>query len=293
MKSHLKILIVLTICALIVVSLLFSWWISFVVGLLILGTIGYVEKIFNIEIPNKIRILLLCLFIFLSVGNLIYSNFKERSLNWKLQQTKEVGEFSKGQITDLAEKERDLRQQLQKAENSTTLAKAQISDLIENNRILQQQLKEAQDNATSARNEINDLAEYGEVSTYTFHGYQESGLMLSPFTPASKWTDGYLTISNNIYLFKCTPDAIEHYKVLINKCPKFPFPYLALAGCLLNNEDPSWRQYAIKAQSIMKKTTKIPLHCKAHDGWLEQVNRLLDPNQMKSVFVKGGLQKSE
>jgi hypothetical protein len=258
MTRRLIILILFIICILVVLYLLFSWWIALTVGLLIIGTIGYLEKIFNIEIPKILRILLLSLFILLSVSNLIYSKYKENSI----------------------------RQELQNAKDATALYKGQISNIIENNSNLQKKLKEAQDN-------INALSEYGEVSTYTFYGDQQSGQWLSPFTPVSKWTEGYLTVTNNLYYFKRTPDAIRHYKDLIKKCPKFPFPYLALSQSLKNNGDPSWKQYAIKAQSIMRKTTKIPLHSKDHDGWLEQVNKILDPNQMNSVIIRGNIHKSE
>jgi len=257
-----------------------------VVGLVLLGAVGFVEKIFSVEFSKNLRILFITIFISFSVGNLFYSHYKENSVNLKLQTGKE-------QIADLTKKEADLRQKLHQTEGDLGSAKGQIADLTEKNRHLQQDVKEAHDAAAAAKAETDALTEYGEVATYTFYGLQQSGQFLSPFTPVSKWTEGYLTVSNNKYLFKCTTDAIKHYKDLIIKCPKFPFPYLALSGCLLKHGDPSWRHYAIEAQTIMKQTTKTPLHSKDHDGWLAQVNKFLDPAQMNSVVVEEEIHKSE
>lgn len=250
-------LIIVIVCALLAVGIFVSWWLAFSIGLTILGTLGHVERIFKIKWSKKWTIFLFVLFLLLSVAY-ITTNFTRSK----------------------------------QAENDLGVAKKQVASVIEKERELRQKLQQAEEVAATAKEQLADLSEYGEVATYTYSGYQQSGKFVL-FTPVSKWAEGYLTVSNNNYLFKCSPDAIEYYEGLINKYPKFPFPYLALSGCLLGNRDPSWKQYAIKAQSIMRKTTKIPLHCKDHDRWLEQVNKILDPNQLDSVFIKGKIHKSE
>jgi energy-coupling factor transporter transmembrane protein EcfT len=272
------ILITVIICALLAVGIFVSWWLAFSIGLVILGTLGHVERIFKIKWSKKWTIFLLILFLLLSGAYITTSFTRSR--------------HSEGQIVSLSKKESGLRKDLKQAENDLAVAKEHVASLIEKERELRQKLQEAEEVASITKEQIADLSEYGEVATYTFSGYQESGKFVSP-TPVSNWAEGYLTVSNNNYLFKCSHDAIEYYKELINKYPKFPFPYLALSACLLNNRDPSWKQYAMKAQSILKKTTKVSLHCKAHDGWLEQVNKILDPNQLDTVFTKGKLHKSE
>jgi len=209
-------------------------------------------------------------------GNIFYFYFKEYNANQKIQEANNSAETAKKQVVDLSEKQ--------------TKAQIEIANLIKKEQELHQQLKETEESAKAAKKQINDLSDYGEVATYDFKGYQESGITLSPFTPVSKWTNGYLTVSNNTYLFDCKPNAIKHYQEMIDKYPKFPFPYLALSGCLLKNQDPSWKKYATKAKSILEITTQIPLHCKAHDGWLTQVNKILDPNQIKDVYIHGAVQ---
>jgi hypothetical protein len=186
----------------------------FSVGLIILVTLGYIERILGIQLTRKMRIFLLVLFILLSAGNAIYSYYKDRNLH----------------------------------------------------------------------DQITDLSEYGEVATYNFDGYQKSGRFLFPSTPLSNWNKGYLTKRDGMYLFNCSQDSIEHYKDVINKHPSFPFPYIALSGCLYKKNDPSWKEYAVKAQTILRKTTKIPLHSADHDGWLINIEKFLDPLQTESVI---------
>jgi hypothetical protein len=259
MKTHSKLLVVCTICSLFVVSLLLSKWKALTIGLIILGAFGYLEKIFNIDITRRTRITFLTVFLILSAGNLFYAHYT----NQKIQQANDAAEIAKNQFVDLSEKEQELREKLEEAESSAKLA----------------------------RKQLKDLSDYGEVATYAFDGYQQSGQFLSPFTPVSKWSQGYLTVTDNKYLFKCSPEAMKHYQDIIDKFPRFPFPYIALSGCLLKNQDPSWREYAMRAKSIFEITTQIPLHCKVHDGWLEQVNKILDPKQLRDVYIDGGALK--
>ena len=276
MNKYKSLLIISIISLLFIITLLLSRWTALTIGLLILGAVGYCEKIFNIEITKKIRITLLIIFLTLSIVNIFYAYFKEYNANQKIQQANDDAEMAKKQAVDLYKKEQR--------------AQIQIANLIKKDQELNQQLGEAEKSAKTAKKQINDLSDYGEVATYNFDGLQKSGQWLSPFTPVNKWAQGYLTVTDNNYLFNCKPDAMKHYQEIINKYPKFPFPYLALSGCLLKNQDPSWKKYAMKAKSILEITTKIPLHSKDHDGWLKQVNKILDPTQIKDVYTHGEVQ---
>lgn len=228
--NEISILIVYAIIVIItVIGAICSYTMALAVGIFIIGAIGYMEKIFSVELPRATRLILFSLLSVLFIFNSLYTYNKDKMANEKVLN----------------------------AENS----------------------------ALQAREQISSLTEYGEIATYTFKGLQQSGQFLSPFTPVSKWTEGYLNVENNQYYFSCTNDAIEHYNNLIDTFPRFPFPYLALSGCLRKNNDASWRDYAIKARSILEKTTMIPLHCKEHDGWLEQINKLLDPNKINEVLI--------
>ncbi len=257
MRRHSTILIIITIGALFVVLYLFvPWWLAILIGLFILGIPPYVERIFKNKSSRKLYILLFLLFVVFNVGNII------RTMN---------SETQTGRLRDDLDRE--------KRNN-----KEKIANLIDKESDLRQKLKQAEDTATTAKGQVADFTEYGEVASYNFDGYQKSGQFAFPSTPVSKWTEGYLTVRDRFYYFDCSQNSINHYESMIKKCPKFPFPYLALSQCLLNSKNPSWKEYAIKAQSILKKTTKIPLHSKDHDAWLMQVNKLLDPAQIDSVL---------
>jgi hypothetical protein len=258
MKKMLTIPAILAILCVILVSCAYlSWSLPLAIGLLVLGGLGYVERILNLNFSRTWLLFLLVSFVTVFAGNYVYSLFKEHSLN----------------------------QRLETAEGTTTSAVRQIDTLERKQHDLTEKLRLAEEDAAQAKKQIADLSEYGDVATYDFYGYQQSGQFLSPFTPVAKWGEGYLTVRDGVYFFTCGPDSMAHYEDIIGKCPKFPFAYLAVSGCLLGKKDPSWKKYAEMAQEILQKTTKIPLHCQDHDGWLEQVNKILDPAQLDKVFV--------
>jgi hypothetical protein len=55
---------------------------------LILGALGYIEKIFHFKLSRKILVILLVIFILISVGQFIFSNFDLRILEKKLEAEK-------------------------------------------------------------------------------------------------------------------------------------------------------------------------------------------------------------
>jgi hypothetical protein len=78
MKKSLIIVIVFVFCGLFTVSFIFSWWLGLSIGLIILGSLGFLEKIFKIKWGMSLTIIFLVLFVALSVGQAIYSQYKER-----------------------------------------------------------------------------------------------------------------------------------------------------------------------------------------------------------------------
>jgi uncharacterized membrane protein len=78
MKKCLIIVIVFVFCGLFAVSFIFSWRLALSIGLIILGSLGFLEKIFKIKWGMSLTILFLVLFVALSVVQAIYSHYKER-----------------------------------------------------------------------------------------------------------------------------------------------------------------------------------------------------------------------
>ena len=81
MKKYLLVLIFFVICVLSLLFFVLSWWWALTVGLIILGTLGYIEKILNTNWPKNWKIFFLILFVTLSIGQATYSRYKERVTN--------------------------------------------------------------------------------------------------------------------------------------------------------------------------------------------------------------------
>lgn len=128
MKKYSIILTIVIICALFALGIFVSWWVAFSIGLVILGTLGHVERIFNIKWSRKWSILFLLLFILFSAGNIIRSKHSE-----------DAATTYKGQIADLTKKEDELRKELKQAKDDATIAKGQV----EKERLARIQLEKA------------------------------------------------------------------------------------------------------------------------------------------------------
>ncbi len=173
---------------------------------LILGVLGYtLEKIFDFKLSRKIRVILLGFFISFSVGQFIYSNFNQRTLE----------------------------------------------------------------------TEFEAIRDYGEVATWTFLGAKSLGGMETG-SPVGGWRKNYVWEKDGNIGWKCNSEAINHYKQIIDKHPRYPFPFYPLVICLKKQGDDSWRQYAKKAISILEKTTLVPGRSPDHDDALLRFKELLN-----------------
>jgi len=118
MKRHSIILIIVIISALFALCLFVPWWLVFPIGLFILGTLVYVERIFKIKWSRKLIILLFVLFVIFSTANII-----------KSKRSEDANERTKRDIAALSKEREDLRKELKQAKDNTETAKGQIADL--------------------------------------------------------------------------------------------------------------------------------------------------------------------
>jgi hypothetical protein len=118
MKRHSIILIIAIVSALLALCVFVPWWLAFPLGLLILGTLAYVERIFEIKWPKKLIILFFLLFIIFSSGNII-----------KSKRSEDANEITKQEISTLSKEKEDLRKDLKQAKENTEASKEQITDL--------------------------------------------------------------------------------------------------------------------------------------------------------------------
>lgn len=123
--------------------------------------------------------------------------------------------------------------------------------------------------------EFEAIRDYGEVATWTFLGYKSVGGMMTN-SPVSGWRKDYVKQKDGIVNWECTSEAINHYKQMIVKHPRYPFPLYPLVICLKKQGNDSWRQYARKAVSILEKTTQVPGHNPGHDDTLLNFKKLLN-----------------
>ena len=143
---------------------------------------------------------------------------------------------------------------------------ASIIILISSNRASDLEQKEV----LSTKNQLNSLKKYSSIAKVNSAGMEEVGG--SPLSGKySRWYEGHLTHDRK---YKCDDIDIKFYKDYVEKFPEFPFPYVAIAGCLKINKKDAWIQYASEAKDILIVTTTIGGHSKSHDIALNLINEM-------------------
>jgi hypothetical protein len=121
-------------------------------------------------------------------------------------------------------------------------------------------------NVTEAVRGFSDMAQLDAAGL----PFRESGSIRydSPLSTALR--DLYVSADSQMH-FKLGQEFEPKYRAIINDFPRFPFAYFALAESLRLRGDPSWREYATKAMSILEKTTMIEGHNHSHDEALSKL----------------------
>ncbi|MBI2182284.1 MAG: hypothetical protein HYU31_15880, partial [Deltaproteobacteria bacterium] len=94
-------------------------------------------------------------------------------------------------------------------------------------------------------------------------------------TNISRMLEGTFTVANDRASYPCNPSTIAKFQEVIAKVPDFPFSYYAMASCLRQRGDSSWKGYAMKAVDILENTTIIDGHHPSHDQVLRELNLAL------------------
>lgn len=101
--------------------------------------------------------------------------------------------------------------------------------------------------------------------------------------------DLYVIEDNKIH-FKLGREFENQYRRIIAEHPRFPFAYLGLVESLRHRGDPGWRAYAEQAIAILRKTTLIAGHDKAHDDALRLLNGYLEKRDSEPDGAANGSQ---
>lgn len=125
-------------------------------------------------------------------------------------------------------------------------------------------------------NQIEVVRNYSHVAGLTFNGMAYVGGDVTLPTDISPSVEGtWREVGGNRFRPVCEPDALEKDRRAIQKFPKFPFTYYALAYCLQKQGSPEWRAYAEQAAMILQQTTSISGHQEIHDQTLAYLRKLL------------------
>jgi len=142
-------------------------------------------------------------------------------------------------------------------------------------RKLQEDLAETGKSAEGSADTVAAMRDYTEVAVLNLIGKPSPDSDVIYTTGISKaLEDSYKIEGTKIEVFR--DEASERiYRDVIAKYPRFPFAYHALASVLSAKGDPSWRDYAEQAVSILEKTTKVGGHHPNHDQELAELKKVL------------------
>ena len=121
--------------------------------------------------------------------------------------------------------------------------------------------------ANKSRELLIALRDYSYVARLDFTGREltSPGSGLEENTPIIKLLEGTYDIQGNCGVPNCDEVALTKCQEVIQIEPKFPFSYYAIAVCLFQKGDDSWRDYADKALEIFHYATMIAGHHPNHN----------------------------
>jgi hypothetical protein len=134
----------------------------------------------------------------------------------------------------------------------------------------------ASEREAALRAQVEAVRDYAQISRLNPNGV--TGAVKPPLveqSAISRALVGAVKISGDDLQYLCDPAALQKFRDVISLNPRFPFPYVALALCLRQQGDPSWRDLAVKAVEILRKTTAIDGHHAAHDHALSELEKAL------------------
>jgi hypothetical protein len=122
-----------------------------------------------------------------------------------------------------------------------------------------------------------DRLQYYDIALYNAIGNKSAKVAAIPLvaTPINDWSEMFVIRSKGKIDFDCSPEAVEACKAVIEKMPQYPFSFYFLAKCFKEQNNPLWRENALKAQRILKETTAFPSHNGDHDVALKEIGEWL------------------
>lgn len=223
--------------------------IIFLAALIIIGVIGYLEKILKFQLPRRYMIFLFLLFLLCSVAQLKLSSDSDEEMNL----LKTTIEKSDAELSRFRE-------------NTSTQDKKIVS--------LETDLEESKRNSSETKNRLSDTLTYSEVATWTLDGSKSLGGGVAVSSPVAGWFKDYIIKKGERIEWKCDSEATEYYKNMIKRYPTYPYPYYFLAFCLKNHGQKHWTDIAQQGAQICEKIVKIPNHEPGYERCLALLKEL-------------------
>jgi hypothetical protein len=134
----------------------------------------------------------------------------------------------------------------------------------------------------ATKSKLSSITEYGEVAHLAFDGMYDmgGGVRGRGSSPATSvvhgwWGNYEIPAQDGCVSWRCDEEAVSYYKQVIEKQPRYPFPYWLVADCLIKQNHDSWKAFAESGIAILEQTTKVAGHEHTHDLALKELRELV------------------
>jgi len=216
--------------------------------------------------------LLLLIFILVSLALVYFSH--ENYLELREERVKAGEAFQRAlSAEDIGKK---AQQELEKLKLSGEEGRKEVDRITSLVKEAEGKLSAVETLAKEARQKADRL-QYYDIAHYNAIGNKSAKVAAIPLvaTPINDWSELFVIRSKGKIGFDCSPEGVDACKAVIERMPLYPFSYYFLAKCFKEEKDPLWREYALKAQRILKETTAFPSHHGDHDLAFKEIGELL------------------
>ena len=217
-----------------------SFWICTIV-LLLLGCIGFVEKVCKIDWSRKVWMSLLAVFIIATALQVLIANT-------------------------------DANASARRSEDQTAKVQAMERD----SAVMAEQLAKQRAELDVANSQVENIRRFTEVAKLNASGSLTRGGDISFESDLTRLLQPIVTIDENTIRVRKDSEAEAIYKNVVAKFPDFPFGHYYLAISLRERAAIDWTAHAETAMALFQETTRVVGHNSEHDDGLRRVKKLLE-----------------
>jgi hypothetical protein len=125
-------------------------------------------------------------------------------------------------------------------------------------------------------NDLVAVRDYADIAQLNLIGKPFIDTAIIWNSDLSSMLEGTYTIEGTYVTFKNDHESDQKFKAVIERYPRFPFAYYALAWSLRSKGKPEWVIYAHIAREKLEKTSLVSGHHPNHDQTLQQIKNALN-----------------